>query len=451
MKKLIYILILLLVFTVSLKAQDSTATVNNYYRGVLTASKDTFQVNFSAFNASYRYSTVTVWTTSAADTIYVDTRVRSATNNSFVSKLLYNLTAGTTHTFIVATTTKTEYAIIDPEPAVIRLRTTDVTVNSVFIAQARTGNLETVLPSTLFDGLEGSLTNIEADADSIVDKVTEIDTTTKRIRSDLIIVKDSVAQITNTVKEIDDSTKQVTNTIKQVRDSTIQITNTLKEIDDSTKQITNTIKVIKDSTAQITNTVKAIEDTTHLIRSELITIKGYELASQDSLAQITIVTKASRDTLHYVRVDLAALHSDLLANGIKIDSTDASLARIEGYINDLESKNDSLKAKLNDLKGYVDGIETLLTPTTNWYAQTRTTVAAADSVVFGFSTRYNRFTNDGVSTDTCFISTQSTFTSTTTKAFIGGETVSFYGNYPKLYIKVGTTPVAGKKIRIFAN
>lgn len=147
MKKLITLLIALF-FAVPIIAQDSTATVNNYYKGNLTASRDSVKIAFTAFGQNNKYATVIAWHTTSADTIYVDTQVRNLTNGSWTNKLLYNLSDGTTHAYIVTTTTKVEYAIIDPEPFAIRLRTADVTVSTSYIAQAKNGML-----SAVFTGL----------------------------------------------------------------------------------------------------------------------------------------------------------------------------------------------------------------------------------------------------------------------------------------------------------
>ena len=92
-----------------------------------------------------------------------------------------------------------------------------------------------------------------------------------------------------------------------------------------------------------------------------------------------------------------------------------------------------------------------ITSSTNNYAEERTTVAALDSVEFGFTTKTVTFINDNASTDTLYVSTVSTFPSTNTIKRSGSEGFTKTYGVTKLYLKVAHTPASGKKIRVEAN
>lgn len=95
---------------------------------------------------------------------------------------------------------------------------------------------------------------------------------------------------------------------------------------------------------------------------------------------------------------------------------------------------------------------TMITGSPNNYATWFSTVGTVkDSVQFGFTTRSVTFINDGVLTDTLFVSTSNSFPSTNTIKRLGGEGFTKQWATTKLYFKVGTTPLASKKIRIEAN
>lgn len=92
-----------------------------------------------------------------------------------------------------------------------------------------------------------------------------------------------------------------------------------------------------------------------------------------------------------------------------------------------------------------------ITSSTNNYAEEHTTVAAADSVVFGFTTKYVTFVNDATTSDTLYVSPSPSFPATNTIKRIGGEGFTKPYGVTKLYFKVGATPQASKIIRIEAN
>lgn len=95
---------------------------------------------------------------------------------------------------------------------------------------------------------------------------------------------------------------------------------------------------------------------------------------------------------------------------------------------------------------------TMLTGSPNSYSVWFSTAGTVkDSVVYGFTTRSVTFINDGISTDTLFVSPTSTFPSTNTIKRLGGEGFTKQWAVTKLYFKVATTPVASKKIRIEAQ
>ena len=73
-----------------------------------------------------------------------------------------------------------------------------------------------------------------------------------------------------------------------------------------------------------------------------------------------------------------------------------------------------------------------------------------DSISFAFTTRSITFINDGVSTDTLFVSSSKTFPTTNRDARTGGEGLTKSWALTKVYFKVGTTPLASKKIRVEA-
>jgi len=86
---------------------------------------------------------------------------------------------------------------------------------------------------------------------------------------------------------------------------------------------------------------------------------------------------------------------------------------------------------------------------TNSYSQFITsTSAAVGEVDFGFETQSVTFINDGVTTDTLYVSTSNTFPATNTIVRFGGEGFTKRMKTNKLYFKVGNVPLAGKKIRI---
>ena len=89
--------------------------------------------------------------------------------------------------------------------------------------------------------------------------------------------------------------------------------------------------------------------------------------------------------------------------------------------------------------------------TNNSYAQNFTTTGTTIvSVVFSFTPHSITFINDGVPTDSLFVSSNKTFPSTNKITRLGGEGFTKSWAFTKLYFKVGTTPLVSKKIRIEA-
>ena len=90
--------------------------------------------------------------------------------------------------------------------------------------------------------------------------------------------------------------------------------------------------------------------------------------------------------------------------------------------------------------------------TSNSYAQIFTTTGTTiDSVSFNFTPHKITIINDGVVTDSLFISSSKTFPTTNKVLRLGGEGLTKDWAFTKLYFKVGTTPLPSKKIRIEGN
>ena len=93
-----------------------------------------------------------------------------------------------------------------------------------------------------------------------------------------------------------------------------------------------------------------------------------------------------------------------------------------------------------------------LNSSSNSYGTVFTTAGTnPDSIIFGFTPKTITVINDGVSTDSLFVSAVKTFPSTNRLTRTGGEGFSKAWAVTKIYFKVGTTPLASKKIRVEAQ
>ena len=93
-----------------------------------------------------------------------------------------------------------------------------------------------------------------------------------------------------------------------------------------------------------------------------------------------------------------------------------------------------------------------LNSSSNSYGAVFTTAGTnPDSIIFGFTPKTITVINDGVSTDSLFVSAVKTFPSTNRLTRTGGEGFSKAWAVTKIYFKVGTTPLASKKIRVEAQ
>lgn len=92
---------------------------------------------------------------------------------------------------------------------------------------------------------------------------------------------------------------------------------------------------------------------------------------------------------------------------------------------------------------------------TNFYVKEGNTIAAIDSVVFGFTSVHIGINNDesGVKVDstTMYISTSSLFTASTTYVLYANERLSLNFGTTKLYFKFGNTAKANKAYRFIVN
>jgi hypothetical protein len=141
----------------------------------------------------------------------------------------------------------------------------------------------------------------------------------------------------------------------------------------------------------------------------------------------------------------SAMATDSMGN-LKMSGTFSGIVNVPGV--STSSKQDSQRG-VDSTK--LTALITNLSATTNTYgANFSTTGTTVDSVSFGFTPHSITFINDGVPTDSLFISPSITFSSTKKITRIGGEGLTKSWAYTKLYFKVGTTPLPSKKIRIEA-
>lgn len=149
------------------------------------------------------------------------------------------------------------------------------------------------------------------------------------------------------------------------------------------------------------------------------------------------VTLLSRDSTFYRKV-------------VHIDNDSTSLSRKQIIVEngDVTETNSSAT---KDSIAVLNNLLRELKASSNSYGEEHTTVAALDSVVFGFNTKIITFINDATSSDTLYVSTNSSFPMTNTIKRIGGEGFTKEWNTSKLYFKIGYTPQASKVIRIEAN
>lgn len=142
----------------------------------------------------------------------------------------------------------------------------------------------------------------------------------------------------------------------------------------------------------------------------------------------------------------------LWINGIKLGScTDNTYDLSETIVSHMEYVTNLTMTPLRLRDVVEDNVKLTyaLLGSTNSYSQFITsTSAAVGEVDFGFETQSVTFINDGVTTDTLYVSTSNTFPATNTIVRLGGEGFTKRMKTNKLYFKVGNVPLAGKKIRI---
>lgn len=246
---------------------------------------------------------------------------------------------------------------------------------------------------------------------------------------------------------------------------------------------TDTVIVQTASFGETYWTTRAIVDlsTGDYITSLYVTATGKEY----------IIADTDVRAIRLITTDVTAATEFILAGrkGAYIQGNSVVLTTIAGYLDGVEAKLDSIDAtasrteanlitmKNNQTDGdqktqIVDGSGNVIgatsnaldinvksgsvavsgvTSSTNNYAKEHTTVAAADSAVFGFTTKYVTFINDGATTDTLYVSSDPLFPATNTIKRVGSEGFTKPYGVTKLYFKVGATPQASKKIRIEAN
>lgn len=103
-----------------------------------------------------------------------------------------------------------------------------------------------------------------------------------------------------------------------------------------------------------------------------------------------------------------------------------------------------------DLSIELDSLIKLLTPSPNFVAKNGTSVAALDSLVFGFTSRHVSISIATLtSSDSIYVSPVSTFPANQTCIRIGGiDGLEKDVPWTKLYFKFGYTPKAGKAYRM---
>jgi hypothetical protein len=111
------------------KAQDVIVTPNGLlYSDTLTETIDSIQVHFPV--SALEFVTVTVYTTTGADTVTIWTR---PFGGLLTQKAAMDLSVGTYVTQLIVSTTPKEYEILTDFKDEIELRTSDVSASIVFI------------------------------------------------------------------------------------------------------------------------------------------------------------------------------------------------------------------------------------------------------------------------------------------------------------------------------
>ena len=178
----------------------------------------------------------------------------------------------------------------------------------------------------------------------------------------------------------------------------------------------------------------SLEVTLNAIQTKVATA-----VKQDS-AEVTLNIIAGKDFATSVKQDSAEVTLNIIA--AKDFATSAKQTTQTGHLADIRESDSTLVA---------NGIG-IISSTNSYSVPSFSTVGTVkDSVVFGFTTKSVFFMNDGIATDTLFVSSSASFPSTNTIRRNGGEGFTKYWGVTKLYFKVGTTPLASKKLRIEAN
>lgn len=446
MKKIILVLFFI---TGIAFAQDVTSSMNVYLRDTLTSTIDSIRVDVNANNQNNIF-TITVYTTSGTDTVNVYTLPKGYTVWS--QKSLIDLSTTNIVTQLVATTTAKEYLLTEPEVTSLMLVTPDVTASTVFIVSRKSGAYSI---NGITTTAETSLDNIEADADSIVDKVTEIDNNTDLVEAKL----DSIDASTTRIEGYTDGIEGLITTSNVKLDS----------LDASSTRQETKLDNIKTSVDSVDASLTRNEAKLDLVNTSLDNIES----DADAIRVATeIIDNAISGNEMQVDIVAELPAGTNLLGSVGIDQTiDGTTNKVRAF----QPTHDNFQANVNLQVGDADvtnlnpvpmsdaggsltvdnngtfAVQSTPVGSSNNYGEERTTVAALDSVSFGFTSKEYTFVNDGTISDTLYISPSSSFPTTNTEKRIGGEWITKRHAATKLYFKIGATPLASKKIRIEAN
>jgi len=131
------LILLLLLVSFPVFAQDATWTPSvPFQQDTLTETADTLDFVLTNFRGSDFYSVV-AYTTTGTDSAQIFTL--SANSAVWIQQGVIDLSANTTATQIIATTTPKEWVLLDPDPKKIRLTTEDASASMVIILAGKKG------------------------------------------------------------------------------------------------------------------------------------------------------------------------------------------------------------------------------------------------------------------------------------------------------------------------
>ena len=324
MKKLLSIILIMV--AVNIFGQDvNTNVYTTFYRDTLTATIDTVQLKFQL---GFDYFTISIYS-SGTDTVHVYTK-GEGDYGLWTRKALIDLSSSSVVTEIVATSTVKEYLIQDPSTMWLRLITPDGSAGAIFTINAKKGQY--AVNAVTSSDLTTTLDNIEADADSIVDKVTEIDNNTDMIETKL--------------DSIDASSTRVEG----------KIDNTNTKLD-------------------------SIEVTANNIENKVAT-EAKQDTMEVSLNAIQSAVGTGNATLDSLEVTANAIQTAVGTTNTKLDSVDASTTRIEGYTDGLETKADTSNARIQEIKLDIENLKIYNAPATKYVGLTDTVTTRTDTTTF---------------------------------------------------------------------